>query len=1223
MKYILGLDVGIASVGWGLINLDENDKPNRIIDLGVRIFEPGEDAQTGKSLNLNRREKRGTRRLIRRKNFRLDRVRLLLNNYGFIKYFKEEEEELSDYLERLKKETEKIINNYYKGKNTNPYILKVKGLEQKLTEEELIIILLHYAKYRGYKSNRQDTDDTQKSTENKKVLASIKENETILKKYRSVSEMLIKDEKFKERIHNTTDNYTGCISREIYEHEINMLLDKQIELGLINHDFKNEYLKIWKSQRDFSEGPGGNSKYGGNLIERMTGKCKFTGEPRAPKYAPSVEKFKALQALVNLRYYDENCNVKTLTNEQIKQAINILETQDYLTYKKIGEITKIKNITIKHITLSRKEYITLIKNFKTEVLGISEKEQLDFKTCTTEQQKIFNQIKNEKLLKKNFLSMPAYTNIRKNYITQYGKEEWEKIKQNYKLFDQIITILTKFKTEKKIKQAIEELNNQSDIKVDLDFVLSLNNYKNHINISLSLVYQLIPLLEQGYRYDEAMYILNYNHTLPISNLEKKDLLSPIVSNCNINNQRVIRSLTQSRKVINAIIKKYGMPTQINIEVARELAKSKLERKEIEEKQLENKENNEKIKLEIFDKFKDIFKSLENISGTDILKYKLWIEQNETCPYSLEKITIDELFKNNQTQIDHILPYSRTYDDSYLNKTIVKTDANQNKGNRTPYEWFKGTDHWNKYESYILSCNLIPNKKKEYYLNKKLGEEEEREFKERNLNDTKYIATILGNIIRKDLNIEKVKLIKGIITGKLRAKWGLNGLTHSLESPTYYLKDKPNNESENDEENDKKNRDNYLHHAVDACIVAVTNDALIQRITKYEKYKRYLERYLMKQFNNFNDELKQQGFSIDELRTYVNEALNEKFIVPLKNNQYKTYFPMPYAEFKWELIYRVYERDKNILINQLKGLVNYSNVNLNEINPIIPSISKFKRKGGLHKETYYGIREIKDQNNNKVETKLIKTARIPLNSKIFTIDKLENILDKFSGSKEVYESVKEWLKNYNNGEEAFKANNNYPINKKTGTPIKKIKISLSEFLHKGHLIDNKKLVEIDTILKIEVYRKNNDDKLYFLGLDALTMHKIKKNPDNTIVTIWTGQGNNNFNITYTELNQEYIKYIELSKNDFIKVILRNENYSYCYVVGFSSGMFEVKSVLGDGYDLVGTNQLFNKHRKRYHLTVSQIKSIEKINISVLGKVDKKYKNNIFNYGEKNELQASYN
>ena len=98
----------------------------------------------------------------------------------------------------------------------------------------------------------------------------------LYQKIRSVSEMLIKDEKFKERIHNTTDNYTGCISREIYDMN-NMLLDKQIELGLINHDFKNEYLKIWKSQRDFSE-VRGNSKYGGNLIERMTGNVNLLNQ---------------------------------------------------------------------------------------------------------------------------------------------------------------------------------------------------------------------------------------------------------------------------------------------------------------------------------------------------------------------------------------------------------------------------------------------------------------------------------------------------------------------------------------------------------------------------------------------------------------------------------------------------------------------------------------------------------------------------------------------------------------------------------------------------------------------------------------------------------------------------------------------------------------------------------------------------------------------------------
>ena len=108
---------------------------------------------------------------------------------------------------------------------------------------------------------------------------------------------------------------------------------------------------------------------------------------------------------------------------------------------------------------------------------------------------------------------------------------------------------------------------------------------------------------------------------------------------------------------------------------------------------------------------------------------------------MRKIKIEELFKNNIVQIDHILPYSRTYNDNYLNKTLVYTKENQEKGNRTPYEWLGKTSKWDEYESYINSL-AISKKKKDNYLLKKLDYDIEKEMREQNLNDTKYISCLL-------------------------------------------------------------------------------------------------------------------------------------------------------------------------------------------------------------------------------------------------------------------------------------------------------------------------------------------------------------------------------------------------------------------------------------------------------------------------------------------------
>ena len=362
-NYILGLDVGISSVGWGLLALDENDVPYKIIDVGSRIFSPGEVEKTGDSKAKERREKRGARRVVRRREFRLDRVRNLLYENNFLTG-----NVTGDLVSIRKEELTEIynsmINNYYKENNTNPYKLKVEALDRKLSKEELSIILVHYAKKRGYKSNRESASEKDSG----KVLNAIKENITLMKdkNYRTISEMYIKDEKFKDKIKNSPENYKVSVTNEMYLDEINKVLDSQIKFGLIDNNFKEEYLKIYNSRRHYSEGPGyyyeydenGNrlerrSKYGGDLIEKMVGKCAFDHKPRAPKYAFSSELFVALSKLVNLRYKIGDGNYQSLTPEEIASIINTAKEKQTVTYKYLVKILGTNDVTIKNLNLTK------------------------------------------------------------------------------------------------------------------------------------------------------------------------------------------------------------------------------------------------------------------------------------------------------------------------------------------------------------------------------------------------------------------------------------------------------------------------------------------------------------------------------------------------------------------------------------------------------------------------------------------------------------------------------------------------------------------------------------------------------------------------------------------------------------------------------------------------------------------------------------------------------
>lgn len=1206
-NYILGLDIGISSVGWGLLELDENNNPYKIIDVGSRIFTPGEET-TGESKAKARREKRGARRIIRRREFRLDRVRNLLYENGYLKA------NITSNIVSIKNEElslafNNMINNYYKDKDTNPYKLKVEALDRKLTDEELSIILVHYAKKRGYKSNREEGSDNDSG----KVLSAIKENEKLMEdnNYRTISEMYLKDEKFKNKIKNSPGNYKISVTNEMYLEEINKVLDTQIKFGLIDENFKTEYLKIYNSRRSYAKGPGGDSPYGGDLIERMTGKCSFDKEPRAPKKAFSSELFVVLTKLVNLKYKINDGEFKTLTKEEITSIIDKAKDKKEVTYKDLTKILD-SDIVFKDLTLSKQEYIKLIDELKKK-LNINKETKLNINELSDNDKELYNKMYTEKLLSKTFIKLEGYHAIKTCIIKSYSSEIWEKVKDNIGLLDELALYCTNYKVNDDILNKIKESEVIDNIFADANFVKSLPNFKDHLMLSTSIIRDLIPLMTEGNTYDKAMSILGYKFTDINNNIEKQDLLVPIYVNENITNQRVIRSLSQARKVINAIIKKYGMPKTINIETARELAKSYKERKQIEKDNLEKQGNNEKDKQLLVEL--GLFSSIDKISSNDLLKYKLWKEQNEFCGYSMKKISIEDLFKNNLVQIDHILPYSRTYNDNYLNKTLVYTKENQEKGNKIPYEWFGKTDKWEEYEGYINSLT-ISQKKKDNYLLKNLDFDTEREMREQNLNDTRYISRELSSLIKAYLNVEKVNMYPGAITAKLRARWGFNRLTHSYISKTYFM-------PQNMKENINKDRDNHLHHAMDALIIASITLSLQQKITLYEKFSRYIDGLTKKELDNIDyntaKEVLGEFYNSEtgeiyetNLKEYLKQQVANENIYFNKHNVSKLEFPLPYKDFDKEAKLRVYEQDLNTLKWNLQSFNTYTKEDIDTLHTLIPSIAKAKISGAMHEETYYGIKEIEKEEDKKT----YKTLRIPI-EKVKRSD-LENIPDRKGGSKDIYETLVEWfgvnVEDKTTGADVLKANGNkYPVSKndKEHKEIKKLKI-YTEYKNTGHMIKNSN-VEKGGIYKIDVFKSKDkeDNKLYFAGYDMFEIKKIntikkKDITDNNFnIQLWYGQGKNNKTIPYIDVINEYELYTTLSKNDLVKIITNDGKDSIAYIVGCSSGLLEVKSKLGDGYDIIindfNNNNIFSKERNQYQITVSTIKEIQKLSINVLGEI----------------------
>ncbi len=172
MYYKIGLDIGITSVGWAAVELNTEDEPIRIIDLGVRIFDAAENPKDGASLALPRREARSARRRLRRHRHRLERIKYLL----------EQEKCMT---------REEIAAIYDSGQQLEDiYHIRVRALDEALTKEEWVRLLIHLAQRRGFKSNRKS--DMQSDKETGRLTQAVAENQALFaeKGYRTGGEML-------------------------------------------------------------------------------------------------------------------------------------------------------------------------------------------------------------------------------------------------------------------------------------------------------------------------------------------------------------------------------------------------------------------------------------------------------------------------------------------------------------------------------------------------------------------------------------------------------------------------------------------------------------------------------------------------------------------------------------------------------------------------------------------------------------------------------------------------------------------------------------------------------------------------------------------------------------------------------------------------------------------------------------------------------------------------
>lgn len=958
LPYAIGLDIGITSVGWAAVALDANERPCGIIDMGVRIFDAAENPKTGASLAAPRREKRSLRRRVRRHRHRNERIRHLLLSSGIV--------------------SEAEMATLFDGKLEDVYTLRVRALDAPLTNPEFARVLIHLAQHRGFKSNRINAA----GDEDGALLSAVSENKLRMQagNYRTVGEMLLRDSAFSEHKRNKGGNYLATVSRDMVEDEAHSIFAAQRAFGngLATEELEKTYLEFLLSQRSFDEGPGGNSPYAGEQILGRVGSCTlFPEEKRAAKATYSFEYFNLLERINHIRLVSD-AGATPLTAEQRRLIIDLAHKTEALDYAKLRKALSLPD----SVSFNMVRY------------------RLDADRETAEKKEKFSYLK-------------SYHQMRKA-IDRNGKGRFALLSVDQR--DEIATVLTLYKTEENVFHRLTDAGIEA---CDIEALSGIGGFSKFGHLSVRACRALTPYLEQGMNYNDACAAAGLEFK-GHSGTQKDMYLHPCAEDYeDVTSPVVRRAVAQSIKVLNAIIRKRGCsPTYINIELARELAKSKDERNKIEKEYKENRAKNEKL----MDSIREDFGILRP-SGQDLVKLRLYREQDGISPYSQKAISLERLFEPGYVEVDHIIPYSISFDDSYKNKVLVFASENRDKGNRLPLQYLTG-EAGERFTVWV-NASVRDYKKKRQLLRERLTPEDEKSFRERNLQDTKTMSVFLMNYIRDHLLFapsafrkKRVYAVNGIMTSYMRKRWGIT----------------------------KVREDGDLHHAVDALTVVCTTDAMIQQVSRYAAWREceYMQ-------------TEESSIAVDP---ETGEVLRE--------------FPYPWPQFRRELEART-ANDPQHFRKTLEALPLYRSgeIKVPEKPIFVSRMPRRKVSGAAHKDTIKSPKKL-DEGYVIVKRPL---KDLKLNAKTGEIDGYYNP----ASDRLLYDALKARLQLFGgNGEKAFAEPFFKP--KHDGTPgprVDKVKLcepsTLSVPVHGG-----KGTADNDSMVRIDVFHVENDG-YYFVPI----------------------------------------------------------------------------------------------------------------------------------------------
>ena len=933
MKYRLGLDMGATSIGWAVINLDKND----LTDCGVRIFDDGREDKSKASLCVKRRNARSLRRLINRRHIKIRELIKVLTNISLLPENKTEKDLL---------------------KTENPYFLREKALSEALTNYELGRVLLQLAKRKGFKSNRKD--DKKEGGKLKKGYEELQKNmqeenavtygEFLYNRWKNNPEKSIR---LKNMFDEVSGKFLGGLFpfREIYQKEFEAIWENQKSYfpDILTDENKNKIKELIFFQRP--------------LKEADEGSCQFEeAEKRIPRAHPLFQEFRIWQNVLNTRFDGD-----ALPKHVLEQLVDLLKNpvpgksnaEGIMTYENIKKFLDLGKDGVFNYTKKSSPNADFEKGMLVDTTQKAVNESQYIKPFWDN---LSDEQRGEVI---NFLARPSrYIDFPKRLSTE----------QEDNMIADYLTKNFGFSTE-----AAEE------------FLYDIALEDSYGSLSEKAIRKILPYMKAGQLYSDACLSAGYHHSdKEYVCLDKLPYYGEILTqSCigrknnptcveerfgRINNATVHVALNQVRHLVNEIIDCYGKPDDIAIEYARDLNASAEERKKMSDTRDKNEKENKQLLEEMKEKIGDY-----HYGKDDVQKYKIWkrLGKEPRCPFSGTLISIEDLLNGQKFQIEHLLPFSRTFDNSLDNKVIATIEANKYKGNRTPFEAFgESKDGYKWSEIKKRASKLSPEQRWRFDADAMQRFEENHGPIARSLNDTRYMTRLLQDylkpVIKKD-GKKNIQSVVGALTAMVRKSWGLD-----------IYKDKEISDSEKKDNDESKGyRLFHNHHAIDAIIVAAITRGEMNKA--YQELKRLPDEIYHELADDFK-KLRDNTIPNDEKKAIKKKI--KDFRLEREGSIIATYFKMPQGFKPDEIIDRV-------------GKINISHK---------PSLKNIKDKtstiGQLHEDTAYGFKGFVD--DKSLEARFVTKSK---DGKKEMIKKITEYIPMFydkADKNAYYDAYKEWF-----------------------------------------------------------------------------------------------------------------------------------------------------------------------------------------------------------------------